>query len=95
MNFNENHPDFTAIEGHIQRARAQRSVAIGVAIGEMVATLMTGLKHLAESAGSGLAAERDRRSARAGKAARGQEAAPVAPQARQIAIFRRRGGCGR
>jgi hypothetical protein len=61
MNTNENDPGFTAIEGHIRRARAQRSVAIGVAIGELVATLMTGLKHLAESAGSGLAAERDRR----------------------------------
>jgi hypothetical protein len=61
MNFKEKFPDFAAVEDHIRKARAERAVAIATAITGFVLATVNGMKRLAEAAGSGLAAERDRR----------------------------------
>ena len=61
MNATLNNTDFRVIEGHIRRARVERSVAVAqsiVAIGE---TIGRGLRALAQALGRGLEAERDRR----------------------------------
>ena len=46
MNFKEKYPDFAAIESHIRRARAERSVAIAVALSELVMSVVKGIKRL-------------------------------------------------
>ena len=61
MDFKTKYPDFAAVESHIQRARAERSVALAHLIAAVVASLGSGLKKLSESLGNGLAAERDQR----------------------------------
>ncbi len=61
MNFKEKYPDFAPIEAHIRRARAERSVAIAVALSEVVMGVSRFLKRFALAAGSGLSVERDRR----------------------------------
>ena len=59
--FKDQYPDFAAIEGHIRRARAERSVYIAMAITDGLVALGRGFKWLAGATGRGLAAERDRR----------------------------------
>ena len=59
--FKETYPEYAAIEHHIRRARAERSVAIAHAIAGFVEVAGRGFKKLADIMGSGLAAERDRR----------------------------------
>jgi len=61
MDFKTMYPDFAAVESHIQRARAERSVALAHVIAGFITNLVSGLRRLAESLGDGLAAERDRR----------------------------------
>ena len=61
MDFKTKYPDFAAVESHIQRARAERSVALAHVIAGVFASLGSGLRKLSESLGDGLAAERDRR----------------------------------
>jgi hypothetical protein len=61
MDFKTQYPDFAAVESHIQRARAQRSVALAHFIAGLVASLGSGLRKLSETLGDGLSAERDRR----------------------------------
>ena len=61
MDFKENYPDFAAIEAHIRKARAERSVAIAHYFAEGILALGRGLRGFARSMGSGLAADRDRR----------------------------------
>lgn len=61
MDFKTQYPDFAAVESHIQRARAERSVALAHVIAGVFASLGSGLRKLSESLGDGLAAERDRR----------------------------------
>ncbi|MGZ5037672.1 MAG: hypothetical protein ACXWG1_00455 [Usitatibacter sp.] len=61
MDFKNQYPDFASVETHILRARAQRSVHLAHVIAGLVAGLGSGLKHLSQALGSGLAAERDRR----------------------------------
>ena len=60
MNFKEKYPDFAAIEKHIRDARAERSVAIAVALSGLLMTLVNAVKRLARMSGDGLAFERDR-----------------------------------
>ena len=61
MDFKETYPDFAAIEGHIARARVERSLAVAQYLAQGVTALGRGLKSLARTMGDGLAAERDRR----------------------------------
>ena len=61
MDFKTQYPDFAAVESHIQRARAERSVALAHVAAGFIASLVSALRKLAESLGDGLAAERDRR----------------------------------
>ena len=59
MNFKEKYPDFAAIENHIRNARAERSLAIAVALSELVMGIVKGIKRVS-LAGSGLPFERER-----------------------------------
>ena len=61
MDFRNQYPDFAAVESHIVRARAQRSVYLAHAIAGFLATLAGGLRKFSDSLASGFAAERDRR----------------------------------
>jgi hypothetical protein len=61
MDFKTQYPDFAAVESHIQRARAERSIALAHVIAGFIASLVSGLRKFAESLCDGLAAERDRR----------------------------------
>jgi hypothetical protein len=61
MNFKESYPDFAAIEGHVRKARAERSVYVAQLLVDSVMSLGRGLRILSESMGKGLAAERDQR----------------------------------
>ena len=61
MRFKDQYPDFASVEEHIRRARAERAVAIATYLSSFVVATVKGLKRLAAAAGSGLAAERDRR----------------------------------
>ena len=49
MNFKEKYPDFAAIEKHIRDARAERSLAVAVALSELVMSIVKGIKRLALS----------------------------------------------
>jgi len=57
MDFKDKYPDFAAIEHHIRQARAERSVAIAMALAGLVMTLVKGLKRLTQVSAAG---ERDR-----------------------------------
>jgi len=61
MHFKDKYPDFAAIEDHIRRARAERSVAIATWLANAVLGLSGGIKRLVDQTTTGLAAERDRR----------------------------------
>ena len=61
MDFRTQYPDFAAVEHHIRRARAERSVAIAHALINLWEAGERGLKRLGEVFSRNLAAERDRR----------------------------------
>lgn len=61
MSFKDKYPDFAAVEGHIRRARAERSLMIATLLSNGVVAVIDAAKRLAAAAGRGLAAERDRR----------------------------------
>jgi hypothetical protein len=61
VSFKNDYPDFASIEGHIRHARAERAVAIASLLTDAILSTVRGAKRLASAAGSGLAAERDRR----------------------------------
>jgi hypothetical protein len=61
MDFKDTYPDFAAIEGHIKRARVERSLAVAQFFAAAIVSVGRGLRSLSESMGKGLAAERDRR----------------------------------
>jgi len=61
MSFANDYPDYKAIEHHIRRARAERSVAIATWLANAVLGLSGGIKRLVDQTTTGLAAERDRR----------------------------------
>ena len=52
MTFRETYPDFAAIEGHIKRARAERSLAIAQFLADLIGDSINGLKKLARSLGA-------------------------------------------
>lgn len=60
MSFKDKYPDFAAVEGHIRRARAERSLMIATALSNGIMAVISGAKRLAAAAGSGLAKEHDR-----------------------------------
>ena len=57
--FIEKYPDYTAIEAHIRRARAERSVAIARMIAAAIEGTFRGLKRLGNVFGTGIQAERN------------------------------------
>jgi hypothetical protein len=61
MKFKDQYPDFAAIESHVRKAHAERSVAISQAIISAGTAVVRGAKTLFASMGQGYAAERDRR----------------------------------
>ena len=65
MDFKTAYPAFAAIEQHIHRAHAERSVYLAHVIAGAIETAARGLKRLASSMGANLAAERDRRAVEA------------------------------
>jgi hypothetical protein len=65
MSFKTTYPDFAAVERHIHRANAERSVYLAHAIAGFLESATRGLRSIADSMGSGLAAERDRRAVEA------------------------------
>ena len=52
MTFRETYPDFVAIEGHIKKARVERSLAIAQFIADVAGDSINGLKRLARSFGA-------------------------------------------
>ena len=63
--FKETYPEYAAIEHHIRRARAERSVAIAHAIAGFIDVVGRGFRKFADVMGRGLEAERDRRAIQA------------------------------
>jgi hypothetical protein len=61
MDFKYTYPDFAAIEKHIKKAHAERSVALAQVFAEAIMSMGRGLRNLGDSMGKGLAAECDRR----------------------------------
>lgn len=60
MSFKDTYPEFAAIEGHIKRAHAERSVYIASIVAEAILGAVRVLKRLVHATGSGIAAERER-----------------------------------
>ena len=58
--FNEKYPEYSAIEAHIRRAHAERSVAVAHMIAAAVETGIRGIKRLGNVFTLGLQAESDR-----------------------------------
>ena len=52
MTFRETYPDFAAIEEHIKKARAERSLAIAQFIADAIVDSIGGIKKLARSLGA-------------------------------------------
>jgi len=65
MDFRTQYPDFAAVEEHIRRARAERSVAIAHAFIHTWEAAERGLKRLVGAISRGLDAEREQRAVEA------------------------------
>lgn len=65
MDFKDKYPDFVAIEAHIKRAHAERSLAVAQFFANSLFSIGRGLRKLGDSMGKGLAIERDRRAVEA------------------------------
>jgi hypothetical protein len=61
LKFKEKYPEFAAVEAHVRRAHAERSVAISHALVSAGGTFVRGMKKLFASLGQGYLEERDRR----------------------------------
>lgn len=61
MSFRTEYPEYSSIEEHIRRARAERSVAVAHYLAAAVVATGRGLRRLADSLGKGLQAEHERR----------------------------------
>jgi hypothetical protein len=61
MSFKTDFPDYAAVETHIHRARAERSVHLAHLIAGMLQSAARGLRRFSSALDSGLSAERDRR----------------------------------
>ena len=59
MSFNTDYPEYSAIEEHIRRAHAQRSVAIANMIAEALVTVIRGFKQMRAGLAHGVKLERD------------------------------------
>ena len=58
-NFNEKYPEYAAIESHIRRAHAERSVAIAHLIASAAESAIRGIKRLGNVFSTGIQAERN------------------------------------
>ena len=54
MSFKTDYPDFAAIEGHIRRARAERSVAIATMLSDLIFAIGRGCNKLLHTWSRGL-----------------------------------------
>ena len=61
MDFKTRYPDFAAVEEHIRRAQAERSVYLAHLIADFVMYATRGLRKVADSLASGHDAEHERR----------------------------------
>jgi hypothetical protein len=61
MSFKNEYPEYSTIEEHIRRARAERSVAVAHFLAGIVVAAGRGLASLVRSLGDGLQAEHERR----------------------------------
>ncbi len=59
MSFKDTYPDFAAIQGHIKRANAERSVYIASHLTDAILGAVRGLKRLVQATSTGIAAERE------------------------------------
>lgn len=59
MSFRNEYPEYSAIEEHIRRAHAERSVAIASMIANAVAAVARGLRQLRAGLAHGVKLERD------------------------------------
>ena len=59
MDFKTRYPDFAAVENHIRRAQAERSVYLAHAIADFITWTGRGFRKIADSLGGGMA-ERER-----------------------------------
>ena len=60
MDLKTAYPDFAAIEHHIRRARAERTVAVAHAIVGFIELIGRGMKKFSDALARGVTAERDR-----------------------------------
>jgi hypothetical protein len=65
MDFKNMFPDFANVEQHVRRAHVERSVYLAHVIAEFLTSATRGFRKVADSMGSGLAAERDQRAVEA------------------------------
>lgn len=61
MSFSNRYPEYAAIEQHIRRAHAERSVAIAHLFAGAVVATIRGVQRLVDSLGDGLQADHERR----------------------------------
>jgi hypothetical protein len=61
MSFKTDYPEYSTIEEHIRRARAERSVAVAHFLANIVVATGRGLRRLSERLGDSLRAEHERR----------------------------------
>lgn len=61
MDFKTKYPDFAAVEKHIHRAHAERSVYLAHVIVGLIEAAGRGFRKVADAMGTGLDAERERR----------------------------------
>ncbi len=61
MSFKNQYPEYSSIEEHIRRARAERSVAVAHFFADIVVAAVRRIGRLADSLGRGLQAENERR----------------------------------
>lgn len=59
MSFNTDYPEYSAIEEHIRRAHAERSVAIAHMIANAVAAVISGFRQMRAGLAHGVKLERD------------------------------------
>jgi hypothetical protein len=65
MSFKTRYPDFAAIEGHIRRARVERSVAIASMLSNLILGTIKGTKRLLDTWSRGLGYTNDLRAIKA------------------------------
>jgi len=61
MDFRTEYPDYAAIQDHIRRARAERSVVIAQMIANAIEAVVRGTRRFATDLGNGLQADWEKR----------------------------------